>query len=386
MLIPEVRASINNSYLQSKSAARKLSYCGDSVSFTSKKSPRVLRAEFEREQREGDISFVKTLIDLELKGLGLQKAVSDSLEERLSFLNNCVKDGDFVKRPEHIEFKFSDAERFAKDKLGIAEFRVPHLFHANIVNHALVKYSNLTKGKGPLPKRVVYEKFLDKSSEDSEGTPDGSTIATMQAKFGNLRINSNLFHHCRYLHKDLVSHIHHEIGHMLYAFPETYSEAEEYIRQLETALKNSKFNEEVHGRIIALLKEKLVELENPPQKTRKDKLSEFALKITGRYDKYKRDNYLQWYGAIENMRTEYREDLCRFNNTGWDIFHDAVLDEEEISIADKVSWRASKSVHEFIAETFSFICMLGIDAIPQDAMEMYHKYKGPMLEGFYEQK
>lgn len=64
---------------------------------------------------------------------------------------------------------------------------------------------------------------------------------------------------------------------------------------------------------------------------------------------------------------------------------DAVLSKEEKIIASMISDYAATAPGEFIAETFAALCERGIDKFSKDIIDMYKKFKGPLIE-FFENK
>jgi len=321
-------------------------------------------------------SIVNVLIDTLQMSIKMNSVMLDLFQDSILSQQNIMRDSlaklkelEFEARPENIEFieaeTLEEATDFAKNTLGVKNYNISNLASANIVNEALVDVSNLANGKCPLPEKITYENLY-------------GPAAQMQNR--HLILDKYSFEDCYNFNR--LQYIYHEMGHLLHTNNIVSKESHGIVSECQRHIKESESQLAVLSSKIEEDKKKLKQLQElltPSPKTLSEKLASF---FNTKHNKKPEDilngiRESMLAGSIDEKEAEEdieeKEDILILLSKWGD---------KEKAIAEKVSEYAATSSKEFVAETFSQLCIKGIKRMPREVMDLYKKYNGPILNDF----
>ena len=329
--------------------------------------------------KQANIDLLKYFIKTGSDSVKFDESMISHYKSSIDYTSESLKDLEFEKLPEYIEFieakTLGEAKNFVKNVLKINDYNVYDLSIANIVNEGMVKVNNLAKGKCPMPMSVSLKPLANKDAQDIDELFNNRTIAQVQN--GHLTLNQFLFNEKVIAKSELLRSACHEMGHLL----DTNNILTKGYNQ---GLISDKNNCSALEKKVIILKNEIEENEkkleaiiNPPKKTIQDKLS---LYINGILNKKPKTATAE--ETIINTSKQLTEEISIPKDVNIIQLRLEQWGEDEKRIAKKVSYYATVSGKEFIAETFSMLCTKGIKSCSEDVIGLYKKLEGPMLEGF----
>ena len=327
----------------------------------------------------------------------------------------------FHKKPlgnfaEHIDFKqamtMDEAITFAKNNFGIKEFSFDNdLEFANWVNEGLTNVNNKLKGKARMPKKIGFTnekpgdnalayvihnndmrfykdeltkesllvKVTDSANKIFERNSDGKiNIPAIAAKDKAMELSPVW----EKLNNEPESFSRMELLGLLYDFEDCMKGGTNPLGALYSMLENESALKRLDEKGIKIEINEFLRLDKKDQiKFLGNVCNEAKIAIRGGANRHNSPFDLLYHemGHIQHLSTGanlYDKSLGILSDKSKQKFLNSI---EEQKIAGRISWYAQTDPEEFVAESFSY--MMSDKKLSDETMQLYKKYKGPIIAG-----